>query len=162
MAECIFQSVIENVNAGVEKMLDSMPAPSHLLLLVHLFRDDLVHRGFGESSRYPRSTTKAAAAHSPAFSALGMCPKQRACAHCLRGCLKSRHLVWRGDHHHLLWPMLNRRYDTDLTDASWALVAPLLPAAKAGGRPRTTDLRATLNAIFYPAPKRVSMAPAAA
>ena len=67
----------------------------------------------------------------------------------LRGCLKSRHLVWRGDHHHLLWPMLNRRYDTDLTDASWALVAPLLPAAKAGGRPRTTDLRAILNAIFY-------------
>jgi putative transposase len=45
--------------------------------------------------------------------------------------------------------MLNRRYDTDLTDASWALVAPLLPAAKAGGRPRTTNLRAILNAIFY-------------
>ena len=45
--------------------------------------------------------------------------------------------------------MLNRRYDTDLTDAGWALVAPLLPAAKAGGRPRTTDLRVILNAIFY-------------
>jgi putative transposase len=45
--------------------------------------------------------------------------------------------------------MLNRRYETDLTDAAWALAAPLLPAAKAGGRPRTTDLRAVLHAIFY-------------
>jgi hypothetical protein len=70
MTECIFQSVIENVKADVEEMLDSVPASSHLLLLVHPFRDDLVHRRFGESSRYPRSTTKAAAAHSPAFSAL--------------------------------------------------------------------------------------------
>jgi hypothetical protein len=42
----LFQSVIENVNSDVEEMLDSVPAPSHLLLLVHPFRDDLVHRGF--------------------------------------------------------------------------------------------------------------------
>jgi transposase len=40
-------------------------------------------------------------------------------------------------------------YDTDLTDAAWALVAPVLPAARPGGRPRTTNLRAVLNAIFY-------------
>src|SRR5712671_4607389 len=40
-------------------------------------------------------------------------------------------------------------YDTDLTDAAWAWVAPLLPAARPGGRPRTTNLRAVLNAIFY-------------
>src|SRR5215472_13645935 len=44
--------------------------------------------------------------------------------------------------------MLNK-YDTDLTDAAWALVAPLLPAALPGGRPRTTDLRLVLDAIFY-------------
>ena len=40
-------------------------------------------------------------------------------------------------------------YDTDLTDAAWAFVAPVLPAARPGGRPRTTNLRAVLNAIFY-------------
>ena len=40
-------------------------------------------------------------------------------------------------------------YDTDLTDEAWALVAPLLPAARPSGRPRTTNLRAVINAIFY-------------
>src|SRR5580698_11637747 len=40
-------------------------------------------------------------------------------------------------------------YDTDLTNAAWARVAPVLPAARPGGRPRTTNLRAVLNAIFY-------------
>src|SRR5271163_337767 len=45
--------------------------------------------------------------------------------------------------------MSTRFYDTDLTDAAWALVAPVLPAARPGGRPRTTNLRAVLNAIFY-------------
>ena len=45
--------------------------------------------------------------------------------------------------------MLNERYSTDLTDAAWGLIAPLLPAARTGGRPRTTDVRAVLNAIFY-------------
>src|ERR1700738_3599466 len=45
--------------------------------------------------------------------------------------------------------MSTRCYDTDLNDAAWAWIAPSLPAARAGGRPRTTDLRAVLNAIFY-------------
>ena len=45
--------------------------------------------------------------------------------------------------------MNTRFYDTDLTDAAWAWVAPVLPAARPGGRPRTTNLRAILNAIFY-------------
>src|SRR4030095_5960839 len=40
-------------------------------------------------------------------------------------------------------------YSTNLTDAAWVLIAPLLPAARTGGRPRTTDLRAVVNAIFY-------------
>jgi transposase len=39
-------------------------------------------------------------------------------------------------------------YDTDLTDAAWALVAPVLPAARPGGRPRTTNLRAVLTAVL--------------
>ena len=29
------------------------------------------------------------------------------------------------------------RYPSDLTDAEWALVAPLIPPAKRGGRPTT-------------------------
>src|SRR5438067_11775909 len=45
--------------------------------------------------------------------------------------------------------MSTRCYDTDLNDAAWAWVAPYLPEARTYGRPRTTDLRAVLNAIFY-------------
>jgi transposase len=41
------------------------------------------------------------------------------------------------------------RYETDLTDAEWALVAPLIRPAKRGGRPRTVNVREVLNAIFY-------------
>jgi putative transposase len=40
-------------------------------------------------------------------------------------------------------------YPSDLTDAQWALAAPLLPPAKPGGRPRSTDLRAVLDGCFY-------------
>ncbi|MGI8746490.1 MAG: transposase [Bryobacteraceae bacterium] len=45
--------------------------------------------------------------------------------------------------------MPNRPDNTDLSDAAWALVVPLLPPALPGGRPRTTDIRAVVNAIFY-------------
>jgi len=41
------------------------------------------------------------------------------------------------------------RYPSDLKDAEWALVAPLIPPAKHGGRKRTVDVREVLNAIFY-------------
>jgi transposase len=41
------------------------------------------------------------------------------------------------------------RYASDVTDAEFALIAPLLPAAKRGGRPRTTVLREVVNAILY-------------
>jgi putative transposase len=40
-------------------------------------------------------------------------------------------------------------YPSDLSDAEWHAIRRLLPASKPGGRPRTTDLRAVLNAIFY-------------
>jgi putative transposase len=39
-------------------------------------------------------------------------------------------------------------FDTDLTDAQWELLHPLLPAAKRRGRPRSC-LRAVCNAILY-------------
>jgi transposase len=41
------------------------------------------------------------------------------------------------------------RYPSDLTDAEWALIAPLIPPAKRGGRKRTVVVREVLNAIFY-------------
>jgi putative transposase len=42
-----------------------------------------------------------------------------------------------------------QRYASDLTDDEWAIIAPLLPRAKPGGRPRTIDRRAVLDALFY-------------
>ena len=45
--------------------------------------------------------------------------------------------------------MSRKPYPSDLTDAQWQLLQPLLPPPKPGGRPRKTDLRAVLNAIFY-------------
>jgi len=40
-------------------------------------------------------------------------------------------------------------YPSDLTDARWELIAPLLPPAKQGGRPRTVNLREVVNTILY-------------
>jgi len=41
------------------------------------------------------------------------------------------------------------RYASDLTDAEWRLLKPLLPPRKLTGRPRTTDLRDVFDAILY-------------
>lgn len=40
------------------------------------------------------------------------------------------------------------KYDTDLTDAQWAFLEPMLPALRKRGR-SATDRRLILNAIFY-------------
>lgn len=40
-------------------------------------------------------------------------------------------------------------YPTDLTDDQWAILPPLIPPAKRGGRPRAVDLRAVINTILY-------------
>ncbi|MBV8884685.1 MAG: transposase [Chroococcidiopsidaceae cyanobacterium CP_BM_RX_35] len=45
--------------------------------------------------------------------------------------------------------MKRKLYPTDLTDKQWLILAPLLPAAKTGGRPRCVNLREVLKAIFY-------------
>jgi putative transposase len=42
-----------------------------------------------------------------------------------------------------------RRYATDLTDREWALLAPLLPAPKPGGRPAVHERRELVNAMLY-------------
>lgn len=41
------------------------------------------------------------------------------------------------------------RYETDLTDAEWALIEPFMPEPCERGRPRAWSWRAILNAIFY-------------
>lgn len=38
---------------------------------------------------------------------------------------------------------------SDLSDAEWNVIKPLLPAPKGFGHPRTVDLREILNGIFY-------------
>src|SRR3982751_2196933 len=44
---------------------------------------------------------------------------------------------------------LRRPYLTDLTDAEFTRLDPLLPPPKAVGRPRAHPMREILNAIFY-------------
>ncbi len=45
--------------------------------------------------------------------------------------------------------MTRKPYPSDLTDEQWAVLQPLLPRARPGGRPRKTDLREVLNALCY-------------
>jgi len=40
-------------------------------------------------------------------------------------------------------------YPGDLKDTKWKYSKPLIPPAKSGGRPRSTDMREVVNAIFY-------------
>ncbi len=47
------------------------------------------------------------------------------------------------------WGMRNQIYPTDLTDRHWDCIKALVPAAKAGGRPRTLDMRQVINASLY-------------
>ena len=44
---------------------------------------------------------------------------------------------------------MRKPYKTDLTDAQWAIVEPLIPPAKPGGRPRSADIREVLNTLLY-------------
>ena len=45
-------------------------------------------------------------------------------------------------------PLPRKPYLTDLSDAQWELISPLI-ILPTGGAPKTTDLREILNAIFY-------------
>lgn len=40
-------------------------------------------------------------------------------------------------------------YATDLTDAQWAAIGPMIPDARPGGRPRKADKREMVDAILY-------------
>ena len=41
------------------------------------------------------------------------------------------------------------RYASDMTNEEWTLIAPFMPAPHPLGRPRRTDLRTVVNALFY-------------
>jgi putative transposase len=40
-------------------------------------------------------------------------------------------------------------FPSNLTDAQWGVLEALIPPASPGGRPRETDMRSAMNAIFY-------------
>jgi transposase len=40
-------------------------------------------------------------------------------------------------------------YPSDVNDAEWALLAPLIPASKPRGRPRSSDMRQITNGALY-------------
>ncbi len=41
-----------------------------------------------------------------------------------------------------------KRYPSDLTEAEWGILEPLVPQAKPGGHPRTVNIREVVNGIF--------------
>src|SRR6059058_1878561 len=41
------------------------------------------------------------------------------------------------------------RYPSDLTDAEWQLIKPLIPPAKRGGGKRTVVMREVVNGLMY-------------
>jgi transposase len=45
--------------------------------------------------------------------------------------------------------MPRRAYPSDLTDTEWAILAPLIPAPKPGGRPPAHTRRELVNAMRY-------------
>jgi putative transposase len=44
---------------------------------------------------------------------------------------------------------MRKMYPTDLTDEQWAIIQPLIPPAKSGGRARQIDMRELFNTLFY-------------
>ncbi len=56
--------------------------------------------------------------------------------------------MWKPDHRRAA-DRRGLRYPSDLTDAEWTLVEPMIPPAKRGGRKRSVDVREVLNGIFY-------------
>ena len=44
---------------------------------------------------------------------------------------------------------MRKAYPSDLTDEQWAVLEPLIPLAKAGGAPRTVNMREVVNTLFY-------------
>ena len=45
--------------------------------------------------------------------------------------------------------MASQVYPSDVNDAEWAVLAPLIPSAKPRGRPRSVEMRRIVNGVFY-------------
>jgi len=45
--------------------------------------------------------------------------------------------------------MSEKVYPSDMSDAQWKIICPLIPAAKPGGRPREAKMREIVNGILY-------------
>jgi putative transposase len=45
--------------------------------------------------------------------------------------------------------MSEKVYPSDMSDAQWKILCPLIPAAKPGGRPREAQMREIVNGILY-------------
>jgi putative transposase len=45
--------------------------------------------------------------------------------------------------------MRRRSYPSDISDEEWVIIKPLIPPAKPGGKPRTTNMREVIDAIWY-------------
>jgi transposase len=56
--------------------------------------------------------------------------------------------VWTSEHRRAA-DRRGLRYPSDLSDAEWALIEPMIPPAKRGGRKRSVNVREVLNGIFY-------------
>ena len=56
--------------------------------------------------------------------------------------------MWKPEHR-LAADRSGLRYPSDLTDAEWAIVAPMIPPARHGGRKRSVNVREVVNGIFY-------------
>jgi transposase len=56
-----------------------------------------------------------------------------------------------------MWTTKNRvrytrdqlRYPSDVTEAEWAVIAPLIPPARRGGRKRSVNIREVFNGVLY-------------
>ena len=45
--------------------------------------------------------------------------------------------------------MRRRTYDTDLNDAEWNKIKPLIPAEQPGGRPHSQNMQEIVNVVFH-------------
>ena len=62
---------------------------------------------------------------------------------------RSNRYAYRASLHNSCLPLLLASCCSDLNDAEWALLAPLIPTSKPNGRPRSLDMRRITNGVFY-------------
>jgi transposase len=56
--------------------------------------------------------------------------------------------MWTNENRHR-YDRSQLRYPSDLTDAEWAVIEPLIPPAKRGGNKRTVAMREVVNGLMY-------------